>query len=257
MNILKKNRVSLYLLKNLPSLYKNVIKNSSYFITNGDLMTDDLDKFTFINLLYNFNKNTKILHLSKNVIDNAKLINYESIKENIDDSGFNFNSLGILLNNDEAGFIKVERYGDDLHFLFVWNLCDNLQNLIPSVGVNTYNFKTKNFINGELDHSIFVVKILTYLMYGDITEKILTPNKKIKTHDYLTFTNNSKETIIYVDSLWRQRINASGFKVSGHFRLQPIGENRRDRKLIWIEEYQKHGYNRRATIEIVSENDNI
>lgn len=39
------------------------------------------------------------------------------------------------------------------------------------------------------------------------------------------------------------------FKVSGHLRLQPCGKNLQDRRLIYISEYVKHGYSRKAALE--------
>ena len=96
----------------------------------------------------------------------------------------------------------------------------------------------------------FVIQLLTYLMYGDIIEKVLTPKSKVRLNT-TTLINNSKTKITYCDTLWKQRIKVGGFKVRGHFRLQPFGENLNKRKLIWIEEYKKNGYNRKATVELM------
>lgn len=41
-------------------------------------------------------------------------------------------------------------------------------------------------------------------------------------------------------------IRKEGFKVSQHLRWQPHGPGRSKRKLIMIEEFQKHGYIRQA-----------
>lgn len=53
--------------------------------------------------------------------------------------------------------------------------------------------------------------------------------------------------IRFLDASWYTTIvRTEGFGVKGHFRLQPCGEGRKDRKLIYIHEFQKHGYVRRA-----------
>lgn len=71
-------------------------------------------------------------------------------------------------------------------------------------------------------------------------------NKRIQTVtesglDYYTF-----------DSKWYTEIaNDNSFQVSGHFRLQPYGDG--SRKLIWINEFTKHGYHRKATIDKVKD----
>lgn len=59
--------------------------------------------------------------------------------------------------------------------------------------------------------------------------------------DYYTF-----------DSKWYTEIaNDESFTVSGHFRLQPYGDG--SRKLIWINEFTKNGYHRKATIDKVKD----
>ena len=56
------------------------------------------------------------------------------------------------------------------------------------------------------------------------------------------------------DSKWYTEIsNDESFQVSGHFRLQPYGDG--TRKLIWINEYTKNGYHRKATIDKVKDGD--
>lgn len=55
-----------------------------------------------------------------------------------------------------------------------------------------------------------------------------------------------------LDSRWfREIIRTESFKVSGHFRLQPYKNEKGEwtKKLIYINEFEKHGYHRRAKIE--------
>ena len=54
------------------------------------------------------------------------------------------------------------------------------------------------------------------------------------------------------DSKWYTEIsNNESFQVSGHFRLQPYGDG--TKKLIWINEFTKNGYHRKATIDKVKD----
>ena len=54
------------------------------------------------------------------------------------------------------------------------------------------------------------------------------------------------------DSKWYTEIcNNESFRGSGHFRLQPYGDG--TRKLIWINEFTKNGYHRKATIDKVKD----
>ena len=50
------------------------------------------------------------------------------------------------------------------------------------------------------------------------------------------------------DSKWFTEVcNNNEFIVSGHFRLQPYGDG--SKRLIWINEFKKNGYHRKAVIE--------
>ena len=58
------------------------------------------------------------------------------------------------------------------------------------------------------------------------------------------YSTQTRLPIEIVDSNWFRTISRiKGFTVSGHLRLQPVGVKRGQRKLIWINEYEKHGYN--------------
>jgi len=92
-------------------------------------------------------------------------------------------------------------------------------------------------------HSEQLVRILIFLYHSDITTIILKPKNKVGTLHTERFKNELKDDFIIVDSSWNQiSIRNEGFSVSGHFRLQPCGVNNEDRKLIFIDEFQKHGY---------------
>lgn len=59
----------------------------------------------------------------------------------------------------------------------------------------------------------------------------------------------TSQKIDYYDCSWYTTIvRNEGFSVKGHFRLQPCGKGKRDHKLIYIHEFQKHGYVRRARL---------
>lgn len=250
MNIQKTNRIGIRIAekgfigsnKDLANLHKDCSTALNCISINASLLRRD--------------PNAKVVRVSKSIIETCNLIDFNSIKENIDNSNFLFKSMWILLDNDDSGIIKIERFGSDFGFLFF----SKLSSPSPHICYNSYSFIDKSFyldnemsdVIGHIDQSEFVVKLLTYLIFGDITEVFLMA-KTNKRNGFTRILNSSKLNVVFCDTLWRQRINTDGFKVRGHFRLQPIGENRKGRKLIWIEEYDKHGYNRKATIELVSQ----
>ena len=92
------------------------------------------------------------------------------------------------------------------------------------------------------------VKLLIFIYFGEIETVELKPNEKFGTKlSGDRWKNESQTTFIIVDSTWNKTIISSGgFTVSGHLRLQPCGVGRLDRKLIYIEEFEKDGYSRTA-----------
>ena len=79
-------------------------------------------------------------------------------------------------------------------------------------------------------------------------KKEIKKNRKIQ-----TVTEPGLDYYLF-DSKWYTEIsNDESFQVSGHFRLQPYGDG--TRRLIWINEYTKNGYHRKATIDKVKDGD--
>lgn len=106
----------------------------------------------------------------------------------------------------------------------------------------------------------FVFYILLLIQFAEIDIKIIQGGKGSTIKK--AFINNEKhlnETpfkIEIINSNWFTRIiRSQSFNVSGHFRLQPYGKGRTERKLIWIDEYEKSGYNLSAKKEREDEED--
>lgn len=98
-----------------------------------------------------------------------------------------------------------------------------------------------------------LVRLMTFIELGDI-EVVELPagrnNGKPKNNGKIA--NQSNYNVYVVDSSWNQIIiRTDGFAVRGHFRLQPCGANLADRKLIWIDAFEKHGYKRQPKAKII------
>lgn len=109
------------------------------------------------------------------------------------------------------------------------------------------------FSHGRSNEFTELMRILTFIEFGDIEVKMLAAGKNngLPKKDG-KITNGSNNTVYVVDSTWNLIvIRTDGFAVRGHFRLQPFGHNMADRKLIWIDAFEKHGYTRRPRAEIV------
>ena len=99
--------------------------------------------------------------------------------------------------------------------------------------------------------------ILTYLCLRKWAEVEIAEVKTLVKKE----VKNKKKTIVVIedglsyftfDSKWYTEVcNDNDFNVSGHFRLQPYGDG--SRRLIYINEFVKHGYHRKALIDKVKD----
>lgn len=99
--------------------------------------------------------------------------------------------------------------------------------------------------------------ILTYLCLRkwaevEIAEVKTMVKKEVKKQKKTIVTTEEGLSYFTFDSKWYTEIcNNEEFKVSGHFRLQPYGDG--SRRLIYINEFTKHGYHRKAQIDKVKD----
>lgn len=98
-----------------------------------------------------------------------------------------------------------------------------------------------------------LVKLMTFIELGDIEICALEKGRNNgKSKKDGKITNDSNYTVYVVDSSWNKLIiRTDGFAVMGHFRLQACGQDFSDRKLIWIDAFEKHGYARKPRSEII------
>lgn len=94
-----------------------------------------------------------------------------------------------------------------------------------------------------------LILIINFLKYADVETKILPPNRQLWDGTTCIYNNKAKHNIEIIDSTWfTTLIKSDAFKVRGHFRLQPYGEGLSKRKLVWISDFEKHGYTRKAKL---------
>jgi hypothetical protein len=109
-----------------------------------------------------------------------------------------------------------------------------------------YYFSPKN-----KEDAIGLMQILSFVELGDIEiVELLGGRNNGKSKKEGKITNENNATVYVIDSRWNTiTIRTEGFGVRGHFRLQACGVGMADRKLIWINAFEKHGYVRRPTGE--------
>lgn len=212
---------------------------------------DDLDDSVI-------SKDMPVYMLSKEVQRAADMIDPNKIRNSFDFSELPFQRATILLGSDVDGMYYIQHHSISgrtfLSFTFLSGsssdeVLENRQlGTIVSLPIQFLHSKVKTL---EYDITIKLLQILVYMHYGDIFTKKYGKKEGIKTTTRGVISNTSDFDISYVNTLWKQRVSTSGFSVGGHWRLQPFGSRKNpEKKLIWIEEFEKTGYNRKAGKEL-------
>jgi hypothetical protein len=112
------------------------------------------------------------------------------------------------------------------------------------------NFDDITFWKDALESQFFMAVIyILFKEFADVNTKFVESNKKqIDKKTGEKDLNESDFNITILDSTWYTNlIRSKGFKVSGHPRLQPCKiDGEWTYKMIWINEFMKNGYSRRA-----------
>lgn len=94
----------------------------------------------------------------------------------------------------------------------------------------------------------WLVGLLVFIKYCPLETKFIPGGKK-EHHVGQKYVNETTHKIEILDSTWFTTIvRSEGFGVTGHFRLQPYGPGMTQRRLQWIEPFEKTGYTRKAKI---------
>lgn len=94
----------------------------------------------------------------------------------------------------------------------------------------------------------FMYKFLCFFYLSELQEEIIPPGRSYGTKKTGKVINDLPLSVTIVNSKWNiTSIRTEGFAVSGHFRVQPVGEGRTQSKIIFIEPFKKNGYKRRAS----------
>lgn len=93
-----------------------------------------------------------------------------------------------------------------------------------------------------------------FINFAQVETKTMKPNTQIWDERMVNalYNNKTNKDITIIDSKWYTELISSGsFNVRGHWRMQPHGPGMKQKKLIWINDFQKEGYHRKAKIESV------
>lgn len=127
----------------------------------------------------------------------------------------------------------------------------DLNRSIMEFGFLTNTYEPLAFRNIE-SYIPQMLKLIIYIELADIEVELIEPGQRGKSISKDVEMNESNNNVYVVDSSWNKLIiRNEGFGVKGHYRLQACGEGMRDRKLIWINTFEKHGYIRRPKARIL------
>ena len=159
---------------------------------------------------------------------------------------------------DEKCFYRWERVGAQIRCIYI--------EINLTTGYIKYHLWKFNLDTGILSYPpheysdafekvmMRFVRLLIFTELSELETVILAPDRSIGTRKGGKYVNETNSDIVIVDSTWNKMIfRTTGFAVSGHLRLQRHGKGRNDVKLIFIEEFEKHGYVRKAKSELVNE----
>ncbi len=101
----------------------------------------------------------------------------------------------------------------------------------------------QSVINYNYYKQYVVMTVLLFQKYAQVETKYLPAKQKVKDIN-CNYKNDTSFDITYLDSTWfTNLVKSDAFKVRGHFRLQPKKkEGEWTKELIWITEFEKHGY---------------
>lgn len=111
------------------------------------------------------------------------------------------------------------------------------------------NGEPVNDTEGLVGYLNTMLTAIYFIHNCEIEQRVLGPNKKDRLNGQKYF-NESKSDVVILDCKWfTELIRDAPFHVKGHLRWQVHGEKRTKRKLIWISDFEKQGYTRKATID--------
>ena len=95
-----------------------------------------------------------------------------------------------------------------------------------------------------------ILLAIWFIKNCEIDTKVIEPKSKHR-EDGIKYFNESKSSFTVLNCNWfNDLVRNIPFNVKGHFRWQVHGEKHSKRKLIWVEEFVKSGYTRKAQKQI-------
>lgn len=145
---------------------------------------------------------------------------------------------------------RLVLYGFTREVMTTFSVMDG-EGTIGGVACSLKNGMPYDDQDGLISWTLTSLLALNFIEHCEIEQKLLKPKEKYRNAGQ-KYYNESKSDIKILDCRWfTELLRDTPFTVRGHLRWQFHGEGRKGRKLIWIDEFQKEGYHRKATKEAV------
>lgn len=223
------------------------------YLPKSVIWKDDLpycsdDHFNDIKGLYAkfygyFTKNVNLLtnEFDRNIQDNFdKILDIEGIEEIEESYGTLVDKIGsgacYYINKNHTvifsfvdGYLASVVWKSDNSPLFYWTSLTFC--IVTGVDIEEYTLR----------YMYNTIARLNFIKHAEVITKHVAPKSTIGTLSRIR--NMTKIGCNILDSRWFTTIvRSEGFKVRGHFRFQACGPGMKERKLIYVDDYQKNGY---------------
>lgn len=121
---------------------------------------------------------------------------------------------------------------------------------LPNGGVKEYISKRAKEL-GTTDMTIVadIITLLLFIKHCDVETNVTEPKNRRAKVAGQKYLNETDKRIQILDCTWFTNLVVSGsFGVSGHLHWYYYGPGKKQKKLIWVDEYTKKGYQRNAKI---------
>jgi hypothetical protein len=130
----------------------------------------------------------------------------------------------------------------DVHVLHSFGTINGNTGIVETDSVEI----TQEYVDKGVETLSYICAIFFFKKHVDIDQKVLEYNQKVLVNKD-RMKNELKAKVTILDSTYfTEIISKGGFDVRGHWRMQPVGEGRTERKLTWINPFEKTGYKRKA-----------
>ena len=118
--------------------------------------------------------------------------------------------------------------------------------LVFTVGFGDGKYKSLDKWNMSMYTAL---RYMAFYFFAEVETKTLDKKNKKAHYQDCKYVSEFDEPIIIFNSMWFQNlVKSESFNVRGHFAFRAHGEGRKERRLVWINEFQKSGYTREAGI---------